>query len=88
MFIPKFSEEVRDTFDAIVDVNVSVHCNGVKCDDASVWGKDQLVDFLLQRERVLEIEWLAGNNGLESIVKPFTEGMDKACAIGANGASA
>ncbi len=88
MFIPKFGEEVRDTFDAIVNVNVSVHCNGAKCDDASVWGKDQLVDFLLQRKRVLEREWLAGKNGLESIIKPFSKGMDKACAIRANGASA
>ncbi len=31
---------------------------------------------------------LAGNDGLESIVKPFTEGVDKASTVGADGVGA
>ena len=49
------------------------------------WGKDQLILFLLQGERIFKVGRLAGDDGLECIIKPFPEGMDEACAIRADG---
>ena len=73
--------------DAIVNVDVGVHRDGVKSNNAGVGWKNQLVDFLFQGEQIFEIEWLAGDNGLQSLVKPFPEGMDKASAVRADRAS-
>ena len=72
---------------AIVNVNVGVHRNGIKSNNAGIGWKNQLVDFLFQGERILEIERLAGDNRLQSLVEPFPEGMDEASAVRADRAS-
>ncbi len=77
-----------DSLDAVVDVDGSVHGGGIECYDACIGEEDGLVQLLLQWEWILEVEGLAGNNGLECVVKPFPKGVDKASAIGADGAGA
>jgi hypothetical protein len=72
--------------DAVVYVDVCVHGDGVKCYDACVGGEDNLVQLLLQR--ILEVEGLVSNDGLECVVEPFPERMDEASAVGADRADA
>ena len=47
----------------------------------------QFVNILFQRERVFDIEWLAGDNRLEGVVEPLSERMNEACTVRANRAS-
>jgi hypothetical protein len=43
---------------------------------------------LLQQKQVLEVEWLAGYDGLKRVVEPFPERMDKTGTVGADRVSA
>jgi hypothetical protein len=64
-------------------MSIFIHLDGVKSDNACIWWED-----LLHQKQFLEVDWLAGYEGLNHVVKPFSKGMDKTGTVQADRASA